>query len=217
MDIQFYGANCIVLQAGNARIVIDDNLAALGGKSVAKPGDIALYTANSGSGSPVIAKDSKLSISMPGEYEVSDVSIYGIAARSHVDEPSDKLSGQRSATMYKLIAKDLRVLITGHVFPKFKESDFEQIGVVDVMIVPVGGNGFTLDPVGAMELIKEIEPKLIIPTYYDDPKLNFPVPAQTLEQALHGLGMEPKDRTAKLRLKPSDLGEDARLIVLEKS
>ncbi len=218
MDIQFYGANCIVITVGGARIVIDDNLTDLGSKSVSRAGDIVLFTAatveplesKSKSGGP---KDAKLCVKMPGEYEVSDVSIYGIAARSHMDETEKR----KTTTMYKLIAKDIRVLITGHVFPKFKESDLEQIGVIDLMIVPVGGNGFTLDPVGALDMIKEIEPKLVIPTYYDDSKLNFPVPALTLEQALQGLGMEPKERVAKLRLKSADLTENTRLIVLEKT
>lgn len=208
MDIQYFGANCVAISTGNARIVIDDNLADLGGKSITKPGDVALFTAAHGAAQPEV----KLSISMPGEYEASDISIYGIQARGHMDE--DK---QRNATMYKLIAKDLKILVTGHVFPKFKESDLEKIGTVDVMIVPVGGNGFTLDPTGALELIKEIEPKLVIPTYYDDPKLNYPMPAQTLEQALQTLAMEPKDRVAKLKLKHGDLADTTQLVVLEKS
>lgn len=208
MDIQFFGANCVTVTVGGARLVIDDNLNDLGGKPVAKAGDITLYTGPHG----LAPQDVKLSVDRPGEYEVSDVSIYGIQARGHMDE--DK---QRNATMYKLIAKDIRILITGHIFPKLKESDLESIGAVDVLVVPVGGNGYTLDPTGAMELIKEIEPKLVIPTYYDDPKLNLPVPAQSLDQALHGLGMEPKERVAKLKLKHADLGEDTQLIVVEKS
>jgi hypothetical protein len=39
MDIQFYGANCVVLSDKNARVVIDDNLADLGAKTIAKAGD----------------------------------------------------------------------------------------------------------------------------------------------------------------------------------
>jgi L-ascorbate metabolism protein UlaG (beta-lactamase superfamily) len=208
MDVQFFGANCVAISVGGARIVIDDNLADLGGKPVTKAGDVALYTGVHGQP----PTDVKLSIGMPGEYEVSEISVYGVQARAHIDE-----ANQKSVTMYKLIAKDLRVLVTGHIHPKLKESDLEAIGTVDVIIVPVGGNGFTLDPVGALELIKEIEPKLVIPTYYDDPKLNFPVPAQTLDQALQGLGMEPKERVAKLKLKHSDLPVDTQLIVVEKS
>ena len=210
MDIQFYGANCVTLTVGGARLVVDDTLESLGGKAVAKPGDVVLYT-SAHSAAPNAAK---LVIDRPGEYEVADVSVYGIQAKAHMD--SDK---QRSAIMYKLIVKDMRILIAGHISSKLKESDLEAIGTVDVLIVPVGGNGYTLDPVGALELIKEIEPKLVIPTHYHDDKLNFEVPAQTLEQALQTLGMEPKDRTAKLKLKHADLAEadTTQLIIVEKS
>lgn len=208
MDIQYFGANCVAINTGTARIVIDDNLADLGGKSVAKAGDVVLYTGPHG----LPPQGVKLTVDMPGEYEASDVSIYGIQFRAHIDGDKEK-----NATMYKLIAKDLRILVTGHVYPKFKESDLEKIGTVDVMIVPVGGNGFTLDPDGALEMIKEIEPKLIIPTYYADDKLSYPMPAQTLEQALQGLGMEPKERLTKLKLKSGDLADTTQLIVVEKA
>jgi L-ascorbate metabolism protein UlaG (beta-lactamase superfamily) len=207
MDIQFYGANCVSLSVGGARLVIDDTLADMGGKSTTRPGDVALFTQAHGSAQA----DTKLTIDRPGEYEVADISIYGIPARSHMDE--DK---KHSVTMYKLIAKDLRILVTGHIYPKLRESDLEQIGTIDVMIVPVGGNGYTTDPVGALELIKKVEPKLVIPTFYADDKLTYPVPAKTLEEALQGLGMEPKERTGKLKLKHGDLGDDTQLVVVEK-
>ena len=44
MDMQFYGANCVVLSSKQNRVVIDDNLATLGSKSVTKDGDICLFT-----------------------------------------------------------------------------------------------------------------------------------------------------------------------------
>jgi len=213
MDVQFFGANCVTVTVGNARIVIDDTLAVMGGKPVARPGDIVLSTQKISDDERLKrAVDAKLLVDRPGEYEVSDISIYGIQARLHMDE--DK---QRTGTMYKLIAKDLRMLVTGHVFPKLKETELEQIGAIDVMVVPVGGNGYTLDPVGAMDLIKAIEPKLVIPTYYADDKLTFEVPAQTLDQALQALGFEVKERTGKLKLKSGDWGESTQLVVLERS
>lgn len=207
MDVQFYGANCIVLGGKNIRIVIDDNLAELGGKSIAKEGDIALFTG--AHGQP--AHQAKIVISQPGEYEVGGVSIYGIAARAHIDEEKGK-----NATMYKLMMEDLNVLVTGHVYPELSDAQLEAIGMVDVLFVPVGGNGFTLDPIGALKLIKKIEPKLIIPTHYDDPALKYPMPAQTLEQALQGLAMEPKETVAKLKVKPAELGDVAQLVVVQK-
>ena len=207
MDIQFHGANCLTLASKQARVVIDDTLAQQGGKSVTKPGDIALFTAEHAAPQNV-----KISIDQPGEYEVSGVSVYGIAARAHMDE-----EGKQSATMYKLLMEDLRILVTGHVYPELSDNQLEAIGMVDVMFVPVGGNGYTLDGVGALKLIRKVEPKLVIPTHYDEKGLSFEVPQQTLEQALKALAMEPKETVAKLKLKPTDLGDVTQLIVLEKS
>jgi L-ascorbate metabolism protein UlaG (beta-lactamase superfamily) len=89
--------------------------------------------------------------------------------------------------------------------------------MVDVMVVPVGGNGYTVDPVGALKLIKAVEPKLLIPTHYADKALKYEVPQQELGNALKELGMEPKESTAKLKLKPVDLTDLTQLIVIEKS
>lgn len=207
MDIQFYGANCVVISASGVRAVVDDNLTELGGKSVIKAGDLALFT---GSASAVKV-ETKLTIAGPGEFEVADFSIQGIPVRAHMDE--DK---QRSATMYKLTSKDVSVLVLGHIYPDLSDSELEKIGMIDVLITPVGGNGYTLDPVGALSIIKKIEPKIVIPTHYADKVLNFPVPQQTLEDALKGLAMEPKETTSKLRVKPAELSDSTQLIVLEK-
>lgn len=208
MDIQFYGANCLVLSAKGVRVVIDDNLAELGGKSPMSAGDIALFT--NVHAEPKVK--TKLTIDQAGEYEVSDVSVYGIPVRAHMDEPDE-----HTATMYKLRTKDLSIFVPGHIYPELSDEQLEAIGMVDVMCVPVGGNGYTLDPVGALKLIRKIEPKLIILTHYDAKGLNYPVPQQTLEQALTALSMEPKETVSKLKLKASELAAALELIVLERS
>jgi L-ascorbate metabolism protein UlaG (beta-lactamase superfamily) len=207
MDIQFFGANCIALTTKQARVIIDDNLAELGGKSVVKPGDVALFT-HEHAAKP---QGAKIIIDQPGEYEVSGVSIYGIAARAHMDE-----EGKRSAIMYKLVVDDIRILVTGHIYPGLSDSQLESIGMIDVMFVPIGGNGYTLDGVGALKLLKKIEPKMIIPTHYDDKDLTFPMPQQELEQGLKGLALEPKEAISKLKLKAGDLGEGMQLVVFQK-
>lgn len=208
MELQFYGANCVAASGKNVRLVIDDNLAGLGAKSVTKDSDVVLAT------SPIIRlaekASPKLLIDGPGEYEVSDVSVYGIAARGHMDEP-----GSLKATMYKLVYNEVAVLITGHIYPELSEQQLEQIGEVDAMLVPVGGNGYTLDAVGALKLVKSIEPRLVIPTHYDDKSLKFEVAQQPLEQAIKELAMEPQETTAKLKLKPGELSDVTQLVVLE--
>lgn len=207
MDLQFYGANCISFTHKGARIVIDDNLADLGAKSVTKPDDVALFTGTHGESGLA-----RLTFDSPGEYEVSDISVIGIAARAHIDEENTL-----NATMFKLVTGDVSVLVTGHIYPELTNDELEAIGVIDLLIVPVGGNGYTVDPVGALKLIKDIEPKLVIPTHYVDPSLKYPVTQQELPSALKELAMEPKETVSKLKLKHGELSDLTQLIVLQKS
>ncbi len=207
MELQYFGANCVRIATKQAALVVDDNVAELGGKSPLKSGDIALYTSAHG----LPASEPKIVIDQPGEYEVSYMSIKGVAARSHVDE-----EGKKSATIYKVTAEDITVLIVGHIYPELTDEQLEEIGLIDIMLVPVGGNGYTLDPVGALKVIKTVEPKLIIPTNYAVKGMNYPVPQLELSEAISQLGMEAKETVPKLKVKRSDLPEITSLTVLEK-
>src|SRR3982751_1233675 len=183
MDVQVYGANCLVFNTKDLRVVVDDNLEALGAKSVARDGDLVLFTNRLQGATP---KGAKMVIDMPGEYEVSNLSITGTPARAHLDEDEKSTN----ATMYKLVSGDTSYLVTGHVYPSLTDDELEALGLIDVLFVPVGGSGYTLDPIGALKLIKAIEPKLVIPTHYADASLKYEVPQQDLETALRELSME---------------------------
>lgn len=208
MDLQFYGANCISVSHKGTRLVIDDNLDQLGAKTITKSDDVALCTMPPKN--PPIAR---LSFDGPGEYEVADISIIGIAARTHMDEAD---AGRR-ATMFKLIIGEHSMLFTGHIYPELDDAQLEAIGMVDVLVVPVGGNGYTVDPVGAMKLIKAIEPKIVIPTHYADKSLKLPMPQQELSVAMKELAMEPKEKVSKFKFKPAELTDVTQLVILEKS
>lgn len=207
MDMQYNGANCVRLSNKKSTIIIDDNLVDLGQKTVTKAGDVALFTGVHTAPTAEV----KLVIDQPGEYEVSDISITGIAARSHLEE-ADKTD----ATIYKIVADDLRIVVLGHIYPELSDDQLEQLGLVDVLFVPVGGNGYTLDATGVLSLIRKISPKLVIPTHYADKSLKYPVPQATLTDALKDLSMEPRETVAKLKLKPAELSEITQLVVLER-
>ena len=50
------------------------------------------------------------------------------------------------------------------------------------LVVPVGGNGFTLDSIGATSIIKKTEPSIVVPSQYDIAGMDYEVPAQQIEE-----------------------------------
>lgn len=207
MEITFHGGNCLKINAKKATIITDDNLVELGQKSITKPDDIVLVT------SSIVhaGKHGRLIIEQPGEYEVSDISIQGIGARGSMDEEKTYRS-----TIYKITSDDITVVVLGHVFADITDEELEQLGHVDVLFVPIGGNGYTLDGIDALKLIKKIEPRILVPTHYADKELKYEVPQATLEDCLKGLAMEPAETLPKLKLKAADIPENLQLYVLER-
>lgn len=207
MEFQYFGGNCVRLTTKKASVVVDDNLEDLGLKSVTKAEDIVLNT------NKVVVKaknPGRIAVDQPGEYEISNITIQGVAARAHMD------SEGLNATIFKLQTDDLRVVIVGHIYPELTDDELEAIGTVDVLFIPVGGNGYTIDPIGALKVIKKVEPRIVIPTHYADSKIKYEVPQQDLQTALKEMSMEAHETVAKLKLKSSDIPETTQLIVLER-
>lgn len=208
MELQFYGANCVRIATKRAAVTIDDNLSQYGLKSPVKSDDILLNTFQYG---VTPSASHKILFDQPGEYEVSGISIQGIAARGHMDE-----KGTNSATIYKIVTEDVRVAVVGHIYPELNNTQLEAIGVIDVLILPVGGNGYTLDALGALKVLKAIEPKMVIPTHYEDSALAYEVPQAPLDEAVKTFALDPHEAVAKLKLKSGEFGEMTTLVVLER-
>jgi L-ascorbate metabolism protein UlaG (beta-lactamase superfamily) len=205
VEVTYHGANCIKFSGKNTNIVVDDNLATLGGKSVTKPEDISLVT------TPNIDHASgKLVIDMPGEYEVSNVSIRGVSARGAMDP-----EGKETTTIYKITSNDISYVVLGHIFADITEEEVEELGHVDVVFVPIGGNGYTLDGLGALKVLKKMEPKIVIPTHYAQNGLKYEVPQNELSMAVKNMDMEIAEKTQKLKLRPTDITDSLRLFILE--
>ena len=207
MEIQYYGGNCVRIGTKKGNIVVDDNLKVLGLKSITKPEDIALFTSDN----PPVNKNQKIVINNPGEYEVSGISIWAIPARANIEE-----EGKTSNSVFKIIAGDISIAVIGHIFPELNDNQLEAIGKIDILIIPVGGAGYTMDGTGALNIIKEINPKIIIPTHYADKSINYPVAQSELAEVLKEISMEIHETIPKLKIKSSEIGELTRLIVLEK-
>jgi len=209
-EIEYKGANSVVLSTKKATIVTDPKLSVAGLKDVSVKDAIVLATEERF----VVEDDStRLVIEGPGEYGVANFDIRGVAAQRHLDSESDP----KRSTIYRLETGGLRIALIGNIYEKLTEDQYEEIGVIDVLIIPVGGNGYTLDPVGAVAITRQISPKVVIPVHYAEPGLTYEVPQLGLDEFIKELGA-PVEETAKFKVKQaSSLPEVLTVITVTRS
>jgi L-ascorbate metabolism protein UlaG (beta-lactamase superfamily) len=199
MELEYKGGNCVVITYKKDEIVTDPKLSALGLKDQGSNAAVQLLS------QPMFAapaSDETIVIDGPGEYEVKNCSIWGIAAATHLAP-----EGPRAATMYKIGAEDITIAVIGHVAAKLDDTQIEAIGVIDVLVVPVGGYGYTLEPKQAVDLVRAIEPKIVVPVHYAEEGVTYEVPQAPLEDFLKELGTPADEPVAKLKLKAGLLPE----------
>ena len=178
MEIEYKGGNCVVISSKQSTFVVDNKLSAVGLKDIL-PNDAIELSTQPG----LVTGKGRVVIDMPGEYEVSDVSVLGIPASRLIDH-----DGTQKSTIYKISLEDLTIVIIGHIATPLSDDQLESIGTVDIMVVPVGGNGYTLDARHAVEGVRKINPQVIIPTHYAEKGINYEVPQDSLELFLKELG-----------------------------
>ncbi len=192
-EVEYKGGNGVTISTKKATIIADPKLSLVGLKDLAVKDGVELTTEERFA---VHAPTAKLLIESPGEYGIADFDIRGIAAQRHLDTEADP----KAATMYRIEAGDIRAALLGNIYEKLDEDQLEALGVIDVLIIPVGGNGYTLDPTGAAKLVRQIEPKVVIPVHYNDPALKYEVPQLELDEFIKELGA-PVEEMLKLKLK----------------
>lgn len=192
-EIEYKGANSVVISSRKASIVTDPKLSLVGLKDVSVKDAVELATE---ARFVIESEDAKLIIEGPGEYGIADFDISGIAAQRHLDaETEPKIS-----TIYRVETADIRTAVIGNIYEKLSEDQLEEIGIIDVLVIPVGGSGYTLDATGATTIIRQIDPKIVIPVHYADDAIKYEVPQSDLEIFTAELGV-PVEEAPKLKLK----------------
>lgn len=192
-EIEYKGGNTVVITTKKTRLVIDPKLSLVGLKDLSTKDTIEIATE---SRFAVAAPDALLNIESPGEYEVSEFSIRGVAAQRHIDTPEQRKAG----TVYRIEVGDARIALLGNIAEKLSEQQLEEIGIVDILILPVGGNGYTLDATSAASIARSIDAKVVIPVHYADSALSYEVPQDELAVFKKELGGEVEQLT-KLKVK----------------
>jgi L-ascorbate metabolism protein UlaG (beta-lactamase superfamily) len=103
----------------------------------------------------------------PGEYEIGGTRIIGI--KSYHDNSEGKDRGLN--TIYHYEIDRLNIVHLGDLGHILNEKSIEALDGIDILFVPIGGH-FTLGIKEAVELIKNIEPPVVIPMHHQNAELN---------------------------------------------
>lgn len=100
------------------------------------------------------------------EYAKVDQTVKGIKVRSVAsfhDNQSGAQRGKNAIFVYEI--KGLKIVHLGDLGHVLSADQVKEIGAVDILMIPIGG-GFTFDLPTAMEVIKQLNPKVLVPMHF---------------------------------------------------
>jgi L-ascorbate metabolism protein UlaG (beta-lactamase superfamily) len=154
-----------------------------------------------------IIKNKPFVVDSAGEYEVGEIFIDGI------DSSHDNKNGEEKGRniIFRLAIGGLVITHLGDLGDILDTKQLERIEGTDILIIPVGGE-YTINYKKAVEVVNQIEPRIIIPMHYNLPGLKIKLDG--VDSFIKELGLNPRYED-KLKISKKDLPtEDSELIIL---
>lgn len=150
-------------------------------------------------------------INGPGEYEVADVFIKGVA--SFHDSKNGEVRGKN--TIYRIEIDGVHIVHLGDLGHKLLDAQTDELNEVDVLLIPTGGF-YTIDSKIAVETVSKIEPKIVIPMHYNEDRLNQEgfAKLEKVNQFFSEMGKSPTI-LPKLIVTKDKLPQDLQVVALE--
>jgi L-ascorbate metabolism protein UlaG (beta-lactamase superfamily) len=209
MEITWLGHSCFRIKGKQATVVTDPYSPDTGYTLGKQSADIVTvshqhaghsYTAGVNS-DPHLVKG-------PGEYEISNVLVIGLA--SYHDGEKGNLKGKN--TIYLIEMDDITICHLGDLGHPLTENQTEEMGNVDILMLPVGGVS-TINATAAAAIVRQIEPKIVLPMHYGTPLLTRTL--DPVDKFLKEIGTHDTAPQAKLTITKNNLPLIMQVTVLE--
>jgi L-ascorbate metabolism protein UlaG (beta-lactamase superfamily) len=209
MDITWFGHSCFRLSDRGVTIVTDPPSDDMGYDRPRIRADVVTIShEHPGHNNRIGFRGGPKVFDGPGEYEVKDVFITGIA--TYHDTRSGASRGPNTVFLFEFDGVTICHLgDLGHV-PT--QAEVEALSSVDVLLIPVGGVN-TIDPSKASEVISLIEPLLVVPMHYKTPVEKAKL--QTVDKFLKEMGLSPMPAQPELKVTKSSLPSETQIVVLD--
>lgn len=199
MLISWLGDAGIRLQTKDLAVIIDPPAATTGFSHGKLQADVVALTQSDGRDKSAVQNAVRI-IDTPGEYEVKQVFIYGLAL------PSTPLQ-----VHYRVEAEELSFGHLGSLTRSLDAAELAQLEGVDVLFVPVGGKS-VLSAEAATELISQVEPRIVIPIQFHVPgeKIGY----EGIEKFLKEFGVKNSEPQSKIKVTKKDLPVEETLVIV---
>ena len=209
MEISWLGHSCFRIRGSHATIITDPYPPGLG-YSLGKPTAQIVTVSHQHPGHSYtqdIGGEPKL-VTAPGEYEISGVLIIGIA--TFHDREEGKKTGRN--TVYLMEVDEVSICHLGDLGHVLITEQVEKLDNVDVLLLPVGGVS-TINAPTAAEVVRQLEPKVVIPMHYKTPALNREL--EPVERFLKEMGVKEVDSQPKLSFTKPSLPPSTQVFLLD--
>ncbi|MGD9129012.1 MAG: MBL fold metallo-hydrolase [Candidatus Woesebacteria bacterium] len=219
MTITYHGHSCFRLKGKKGVVVTDPYDDYIGLKMPNLTADIVTVSHDHKDHNkiervkPSDRREKVFVINHPGEYEVGGISVFGVSTYHDVHGGVER--GKNN--IFTIIIDGVRVCHLGDLGHLLSQEEAAQIGMVDVLFLPVGGV-YTIDPEQAVKVAKFLEPGIVIPMHFKTPAHDEKVFADlaTLEDFIKVYDSQPGVEK-KLNVEKDRLPEEMELVVLERS
>jgi len=215
MKIKFYGhaAFMITTDAG-IRIIIDPYKSgsfggALSYSKITDETDIVIASHDHDDHN--YTKDIKGKFTYIGKAGTNNVKGLKIRAiPSHHDASKGKERGDN--LIFVIDADGLVLVHAGDLGHTLEKDVVEEIGKVDVLLIPVGGF-YTIDAREATKVMADLRPAVTIPMHFKTDKCTFPI--SDVEEFIRGKKSVKKTKASEIEIKKESLPKEHEIIVLE--
>jgi len=209
MEISWLGHSCFRIRGRQATVITDPYPPDLG-YSLGKPTAHVVTVSHQHPGHSYvqgIGGGPRL-VTGPGEYEISGVLITGIA--TFHDRERGKQRGKN--TVYLMEVDEVSVCHLGDLGHVLTAEQVEEIGNVDVLLLPVGGVSTINAPVAA-EVVRQLEPKAVVPMHYKTEALSWEL--EPVDRFLKEIGVKEITSQPKLSFTRSSLPASTQVFLLD--
>ncbi len=172
MDISWLGHSCFRIRGRDVAVVTDPYERGLGYPALKLTADIVTIShdhPNHANRAAVQSASGRLrALVGPGEYEVGGALVEGV--QTYRDKVKGKEHGKNTAFLVHI--EDVSVCHLGDLGHSLDAAQIDALKDADILLIPVGG-ACTIDAAEAVEIVSQLEPKVVIPMHYGMPSLNL--------------------------------------------